>query len=210
MRGEGPLKIIGYTDFFSPESAAFSTVVPQIASQFGNDIVVENNAFVPDVPSAYVAEAVQCGVEMQKIIDTRESYMAAINKMIEGKKELTQEDFSQLSDTLKGILGIEGKTAECYDRHDYLVKVQQITAEAQALGISGAPAYFVGNRFLAGPQSADTFTAVIQEVMAERASTGGKQQADKEKGSDAEETPVDPFDAPPEIADEPVVDEKTE
>ncbi len=168
MRGSDTLKIIGYTDFFSPESAAFSTVVPQIAAQFGNDISVENNAFVTDIPSAFIAEAVQCGVNMQTIIDTRDEYAAAIKKIAEGKKSLGDEELDQISTQLKQILGMDEATAACYDQHRYLEEVQRIAQEAQSLGINGAPAYFVGNRFLAGPQSAEVFSSAIAEVIEER------------------------------------------
>jgi hypothetical protein len=167
MRGKDSLMIVGYTDFFSPESAAFSTVVPQIAQQISPGIQVYNNAFVTDVPSAYVAEAVQCGVEMQDIIDSREEYVAAINEVTTGKQNLTQEDFDMIAEELKDILDISGETEKCYDKHEYLPKVQAIAAEAQSLGISGAPAYFVGNRFLAGPQTAEVFDAAIRESLTE-------------------------------------------
>lgn len=181
MRGKDSLMIVGYTDFFSPESAAFSTVVPQIASQISPNIQVLNNAFVTDIPSAYVAEAVQCGVEMQQIIDSREEYVEAINEITTGKESLAEEDFDAIAKELKDILNIRGEVEECYDKHEYLPKVQAIAAEAQSLGISGAPAYFVGNRFLAGPQTAEVFATAIQESMLEKEGTAMKAPMPKDE-----------------------------
>lgn len=166
--GMTQVAVIGYTDFFSPDSAAFSTVMPQIAAQYGNTVAVQNRTFVADIPSAYIAEALVCGVEQEDIQEAQEEYMEAINETLVGVEEVNEEILTQISDELAKILQLRGDEKECYEKGEFAAAAAAAAAEAQSLGITGSPAYFVGNRFLAGNQSAEVFAAAIEEVLAER------------------------------------------
>jgi hypothetical protein len=161
MQEKGGLKVVGYTDFFSQESANFSAIVPQIAAEIDEEIVVKNNSFVTDIPSAFLAEAVHCGVDMQKIIDSREEYFEAIQGVSK------DDGIHQISGVLKDILAMEGEIAECYEKGEFFNEMQRISKEASELGITGKPAFFVGKYFLAGPQTAEIFSSTIRDALQE-------------------------------------------
>jgi len=161
--------VAGYTDFFSQDAAAFSAIMPQIAAKFGNKVAVQNNLMVSDLPSAYVAQALRCEVDAEKITKVQEKYAKAVQDILadaEGKQQ--DEIMDEISKALEKELQLWGKKRDCYRKGEFVKELMGNAAKAQQLGITGTPAYFVGNRFLAGPQKVGVFAAALAEVAKEK------------------------------------------
>lgn len=160
---DGKLNIVGYTNPFAEDTISFLTVVRQMAEQAG--AAFSWKPFVNNIPTSFAAEAILCGADPASIVAIAQEYSDKVTEITAGVSELTQENTDQMKSALGELLALRDDVKTCYDENQSAETVQRLAAEAQALGIAGAPAYFVGDLFLAGQQSQETFSQVISEQM---------------------------------------------
>lgn len=160
---KGKLSVVGYTNPFSEDTILFLSAIKQIAEQ--NGAFFSWKPFVNNIPSSFATEAILCGAEPTSIVAIAQDYNNKITEITAGASELTQENMDEMKSALGELLSLNEEEKTCYNEGKNSETVQRLAAEAQALGIAGAPAYFIGNLFLAGQQSQEVFTQVLSEQM---------------------------------------------
>jgi len=162
--------IVGYIDYLVPEiNKYFSELLPAVVSQYNDKVNLSLRPFVDNLPSLFVAEAVLCGADPSQIAEVRENYLTGIQQIIpQDTQQISNEQIGAISGLLSNLLGLEGDVLTCYSKNEKAELINQLSAEAKKIGISGTPAFFIGDRFLAGAQPIDTFLNVIGEVLFER------------------------------------------
>lgn len=194
---DATVAIVGYTDVFSPDAATFSTILSPLAIKYGKGVVMKNNLMAPDLPSMYIAQALQCGVTPEEITEAQPKYAKALTTILSDTKGKQGDIIAKdIANALEKELQLSDKEKECYEAGAFVDTLTASTTEAQKFGVTGAPAYFVGNRFLAGKQTADVFAAAIEEVFAEKGMQLPKIPADAASATDSMKAPVDQVPAP--------------
>jgi protein-disulfide isomerase len=162
---DSEIRIVSYVDLFSPETIEFqNTVAQQIRQQMQGTVEIQLRPLVTNLPASLAAEAVSCGVAREQIPPVREEFFAAVNEQIQGKQQLEQADFDFMRTRLGELLALEGEIATCYNEAQNAGEVQAVAEEVQRLGITGAPAFFIGNNFLAGWQPMEAFMLAINDA----------------------------------------------
>jgi hypothetical protein len=165
----GRLTIVAYVDYLSQELTPYlSQLIPNVLSRFQQSVNISFRPFVNNLPSVYAAEAVLCGVELSKLNEVRGAYIEAVQGLVAGKQEVSPETMNQISAKLAELTQMQGPVSECYNSHAKANQVTAASAEATKLGINGAPAFFIGDRFLAGTPAVEVFLSTIEEVLKER------------------------------------------
>lgn len=179
------LTVVAYVDYLSPELTPYlSQLIPNVLSRFQQKVNISFRPFVNNLPSVYAAEAILCGVELSKLNEVRGAYIEAVQGLVAGKQEVSPETMNQISAKLAELTQMQGPVAECYNSHAKANQVTAASAEATKLGINGAPAFFIGDRFLAGTPAVEVFLSTIEEVLKER------NLATPEPTGNANETPA--------------------
>jgi protein-disulfide isomerase len=106
------------------------------------------------------AEAANCAAEQGKFWEYHD-------RLFQNQQALHPPSLKQYA----GDLGMNVEQFNsCFDSGKYRGDVMQDMAEAQRLGVSGTPAFFVNGRFLSGAQPYEAFAQIINEELAR---TGG-------------------------------------
>jgi len=101
------------------------------------------------------AEAAQCANEQGKFWEFHDKLFAA-------QQAMTDDDFKKYATELSLDTA---KFAECLTSGKTKADIQKDTAEGQAAGVTGTPAFFVNGRFLSGAQPFEAFKAIIDEEL---------------------------------------------
>lgn len=172
--------IVAYLDFLQDESLIFiQQTVPEIYRAFGENIAIDIRPSTPSAEATFYSSTVMCGADALAIAEKRQAYVEGLQEVItnvpETPEDATEEDLQAISDQVTDeilaatieSLELEGDVATCVENNDGFEAVQTFTNQAQSIGVTGTPAFFVGDRFLASGDPAN-FKATIQEVLSER------------------------------------------
>lgn len=126
--------------------------------------------FANDISSSLVVEAILCGFLPQDIQEKRTIFFETAEAELQKpeNKDLSEEDFLK---TVRGIFAkvfSDNPSLACFENGEQTEEAKKRISEAQVLGITGTPAFFIGDRFLAGEQTKEDLQAVIEEVFGEK------------------------------------------
>ena len=157
---------MGYTNPFAEDTISFLTVVRQMAEQAGAAFL--GKPFVNNIPTSFAAEAILCGADPASIVAIAQEYSDKVTEITAGVSELTQKTPIKWEIGTWELLALRDDVKTCYDENQSAETVQRLAAEAQALGIAGAPAYFVGDLSLRGNNLKKHFPKLFSEQMENR------------------------------------------
>lgn len=153
-----PIELIEFSDFQCPFCLQANSTVQRILSDYGDRIrFVYRHLPLKNHPHAWPsAEAAQCADEQGKFWQYHDRLFADQTKL--GGEDLKAH---------AAALGLdEARFNACVDSHKYKAAVDTDVLDAEKLGVSGTPAFFVNGRLLSGALPYDTFKKVIDEELA--------------------------------------------
>ncbi len=189
---EGTITIIGFIDYLAQDIGTYlNQMIAVISNQYPDKINVALLPFVDNVASLAAAEAFLCGVDVQRLDAVKPTYLSVVQGILNNNQQITEDVVAQIRQALSDLLQLEGDTLTCYTDRLPDEQITQATIEAQRLGVTGAPAFFVGDRFLAGPQPFEVYVQTIAELLDEPVDMTGGESMEDGGSDDIDETPAE-------------------
>jgi protein-disulfide isomerase len=155
-----PITMIEFSDFQCPFCQRANPTVEQVLKTYGDKIkFVYRHYPLPNHPNARpAAEAAACAQVQGKFWEYHDRLFANPSK-------LTDADLKAHA----AAVGLdEGKFATCFDGRQQKAGIDKDIADAEGVGVSGTPAFFINGRVLDGAQPFEAFKLVIDEELAHK------------------------------------------
>lgn len=155
-----PIELIEFSDFQCPFCQRANPTVEQVLKTYGDRIkFVYRHYPLPNHPNARpAAEAAACAEAQGKFWEYHDRLFANPTKLSDAD--------------LKGhaaALGLDtGKFNTCVDNHQQKPGVDKDIADAENVGVTGTPAFFINGRAIDGAQPFEAFKRVIDEELARK------------------------------------------
>lgn len=157
-RADAPITVIEFSDFQCPYCERGQAVVKQLRSEYGDKVrfVFKQLPLPMHGQARLAAEASLCANDQGKYWELREWMFANQSKISpDGLKAAAAE------------LRLDGgKFSACLDGTAHEKRIDEDMAQANGLGATGTPTFFVNGRMLEGAQRIETFREVIKEELA--------------------------------------------
>jgi protein-disulfide isomerase len=157
---EAPVEMIEFSDFQCPFCQRANPTVEQVLKTYGDRIkFVYRHYPLPNHPNARpAAEASACAEAQGKFWEYHDRLFANSSK-------LSNDDLKSHA----AALGLDTAAFNtCFDNHQQKAGVDADIAAADALGVTGTPAFFINGRAIDGAQPFDAFKRVIDEELARK------------------------------------------
>jgi protein-disulfide isomerase len=157
-----PVTIVEYSDFQCPYCLRVRPSINRIREVYGDRVRWVYKDFPLDFHSnaKKASEAARCASEQGKFWEMYDRLFSNQDKL----------DVPALKQHAVALGLNAARFDECLDSGRQAQGIQKDVAEAQKLGVSGTPSYFVNGRLLVGAQPFQNFAAVIDDEI-ERASS---------------------------------------
>jgi protein-disulfide isomerase len=155
---DAPIELIEFSDFQCPFCQRANPTVEQVLKTYGDRIHFVYRHFpLPNHPNARpAAEAAACADEQGRFWQYHDQLFANASR-------LTDADLKQHA----AAAGLDaGRFRACVDGHRSKERVDQDIKEANDVGVTGTPAFFINGRSLEGSQPFDAFKRLIDEELA--------------------------------------------
>jgi len=155
---EAPITIIEFSDFQCPFCAQIQTTLDQIFDTYGDDVkLVFRHYPLPFHENAESAAlASMCANE-------QDNFWEYHDLLFENQEDMTMTNLKKWA----ADLGLDAeKFNSCLDNQSYKEEINKDIGDAQAVGVSGTPAFFVNGQRLVGAQPFEAFKAVIDAELA--------------------------------------------
>jgi protein-disulfide isomerase len=156
-RADAPVTVIEFSDFQCPYCERGQTLVKQIRSEYGDKVrfVFKQLPLPMHGQARLAAEASLCANDQGKYWELREWMYANQSKISpDGLKAAAAE------------LKLDGsKFNACLDGTKHEKRIDEDMAQANGLGATGTPTFFVNGRMLEGAQRIETFREVINQEL---------------------------------------------
>jgi protein-disulfide isomerase len=138
---KAPVQIIEYADYQCPYCQKVQPDLDRIKAQFGDQVSIIYKDFpLPMHPEALrAAEGARCAGVQGKFWEYHDHLFLT--------KKLKEEDLKEEARTLK--LDTD-KFDQCMDKQEQFEAVKKDAQDAQHLGLSGTPSFFINGRFMSG------------------------------------------------------------
>lgn len=164
-----PVTIVEYADFECPVCKESLPILQEVRSLYREQVrIVYRNFPLASHPQARpAAEAAHCAHEQGQ-------FWAYHDALFAKAPDLQPSDYVQLAERLKLNAA---DFAACLSSNRPKVAVAKDLADAQALGLSGTPTFFINGRYLSGFQSLDALRQYIDREL--QAAGNGAHPGDK-------------------------------
>ena len=155
---EAPVEIVEFSDFQCPFCQRATPAVEQVLKAYGDRIRFVYRHFpLPNHPNARpAAEASACANEQGR-------FWPYHDRLFASQDRLTDADLKSHA----AAVGLDGaRFNACVDERRFSSVVDQDVKDAQALGVTGTPAFFINGRSLEGAQPFEAFKLIIDEELA--------------------------------------------
>lgn len=152
-----PIEMIEFSDFQCPYCLRAYATVNQVLATYGDRIhFVYRHYPLSTHPNARpAAEASACAAEQGK-------FWPYHDRLFTSPSKLATPDLKQHASEL----GLDStKFNACVDSHKFKAQIDADMKEAEALGVTGTPAFFINGRLLSGAYPYDAFKKVIDEEL---------------------------------------------
>lgn len=166
MRGNKNAKvtIVEYSDFQCPFcTQAYRTLENDVMKQYGDKVRLVYKHFpLPTHPWAENAAIASSCAQQQ----SEDAFWKFYSNFFENQSSINPENFKSKAMDYATETKIDTKKFEdCFDNKRTLPQVKADMAEAQAVGITGTPLFFINGRPLPGVQPFSAFQIVIDEEL---------------------------------------------
>jgi protein-disulfide isomerase len=155
---KAPIELIEFSDFQCPFCQRANPTVEQVLKTYGDRIKFVYRHFpLPNHPNARpAAEASACAEAQGKFWEYHDRLFANATKLADADLKAHA-----------AAIGLDtGTFNTCFDNHQQKPGVDKDIADAEAVGVTGTPAFFVNGRSIEGAQPFDAFKRVIDEELA--------------------------------------------
>ncbi|MCG7276271.1 DsbA family protein [Corynebacterium singulare] len=166
---DAPVVISEFSDFECPFCSRHANVTePTLQHYVDKGLVrIEWNDYPVNGPAAVeAAKAGRAAAAQGKFAEFKHELYSA-SKDISGHPEFGIEDFMKFAQKA-GVKDLKKFRQEATD-DTYSEVIETATSYASQIGISGTPAFVVGDQFIGGAQPAEAFDQVIQEQLGKAA-----------------------------------------
>lgn len=167
---DAPVVISEFSDFECPFCSRHANVTePDILKKYVEKglVRIEWNDFPVNGPAAVeAAKAGRAAAAQGKFQEFKHELYTA-SKDISGHPEFGIEDFMKFAEKA-GIADLEKFRQQATD-DTYTEVIETATSYASQIGITGTPAFVVGDQFVSGAQPLEVFEQVIQEQLGKAA-----------------------------------------
>jgi protein-disulfide isomerase len=157
---DAPVQIIEFSDFQCPFCQQSVATIQMVLKEYGDQVRLVYRHFpLPNHPQAWpAAEASLCAADQDRFWPFHDRLFANQDKLsVDALKQHAAE------------LGFDAAAfAACVDSRRHQAAVQADMEAAQALGVTGTPAFFINGRPLGGAQPFPRFKEIIDEELARR------------------------------------------
>lgn len=160
---DAAVTIIEFSDFRCPYCRRhFEQTLQPLLANYGDRMRMVFRDFPILGPSSYTAAlAGNCAFEQGKFWEFHDLTYS-------NQDNLTREAFIQHATDLELDVAV---FTECLDTEKYADEVQADASYAANLGVTGTPAFFINGRFISGAQPYDVFAQLIDEELAQAATS---------------------------------------
>jgi protein-disulfide isomerase len=164
---KAPVQIIEYADYECPYCQKVEPDLARIKAQFGDQVSIVYKDFpLPMHPDASrAAEGARCAGVQGKFWEYHDYLFAT--------KKLKEDDLKAEARTLKLDTG---KFDQCMDKQEQFESLKKDAQDAQHLGLSGTPSFFINGHFMSGAIGYAKLRDTVQQELAAK-STNTKQSA---------------------------------
>ncbi len=154
--------IIAFSDFSCPHCANFAlNTLPRLIEAYGDRVrFVFRDAPILGPTSGWAALAAECADDQGKFWEYHDLLFA-------NQRSLSRENLTAYAQQLELDTAVFDA---CVDNQTHLEELQKDLADAQAVGLSGTPTFFINGRRVVGAQPFEVFVEIIE---AELAQAGG-------------------------------------
>src|SRR4051812_34965656 len=146
---QAPIEMIEFSDFQCPFCQRANPTVEQVLKTYGDKIKFVYRHFpLPNHPAARpAAEAAACAQAQGKFWEYHDRLFANPTKLADADLKAHA-----------AAIGLDTSTFNtCFDNHQQKPGVDKDIADAEAVGVTGTPAFFVNGRSIEGAQPFDAF-----------------------------------------------------
>jgi protein-disulfide isomerase len=167
--GKGPanakVTIVEYSDYQCPFcSRAYTTMDTQVLKEYGDKVRFYHKEFPLNFHPWAEPAAVAVGCAGQQ---NEDAYWKLYSFIFANQKDITPQNIKEKAhEGLQGTKIDMAKFDDCYDNKKSLDKVKADMAEAQTVGVSGTPAFFINGRMISGAQPYENFKTIIDDELA--------------------------------------------
>lgn len=153
-----PVTIIEFSDFKCPYCKAENDVVKQVLSAYPDKVrLVFKHLPLPIHPeSQFAAEAAECAGDQGKFWEMADALFAKQDKL----------DKDSIAKYARDLKLDAKKFKDCVDSGKFKSKIENDGKTAAEFGITGTPAFFVGDEFLGGALPFEQFKEIIDAKLA--------------------------------------------
>jgi len=162
---EPKLSVVEYTSFSCPHCVDMYENVNELLNIYEGDITLVIKYFSRGAIDTQAAIAAECAGQQDLFLDMH-------NKLFENQQQWLPLAESRLPNTFASYATQVGANRaeflECY-YNDESVKelIDTHTKEAESLGVDGLPAFFINNNIVEGTFPLESFTDIIDDILAE-------------------------------------------
>jgi protein-disulfide isomerase len=156
---KAPVQIIEWADYECPYCQKVQPDLLRIKEQFGDQISIVYKDFpLPMHPDALrAAEGARCAGVQGKFWEFHDYLFSS--------KKLKEDDMKAEARTLKLDTG---KFDQCMDKQEQFEIVKKDAQDAQHLGLSGTPSFFINGRYMSGAISYAKLRDTVQQELASK------------------------------------------
>lgn len=153
-----PITIVEFSDFHCQYCGRFfnETLTPILTDYAGKVRLVNRDYPILGAASVQAALAAGCA-------NDQGNYWDFHDMLFENQQNLTRDAFLSYAQELKFDMT---KFTTCLDSQAHMDEITKDYTDAQNLGISGTPAFFINGRFISGAQPYTVFASAINEELA--------------------------------------------
>lgn len=155
-----PVQIVMFSDFECQYCAQAEPVLARVRDLYGDKVAVTFRDFpLPIHPLAMTAaKAANCSIPSGK-------YWEFHDLLFANQSDLSREKIAAIADKL----GLDRSAlATCYDAPATTAEIEKDVEDGRRYGVDSTPTFFVNGRMLAGAQTFEQMTAVIDDELSHR------------------------------------------
>jgi protein-disulfide isomerase len=157
--------IVEYSDFQCPFCSRAHATTNQVLTEYGDKV----RFYHKDFPLSFHPWAEPAAIAAKCVAEQKheDAYWKLTDFFFANQKDMTPQNVKDKShEALQGTKVDLAKFDDCFDNKKTADAIKADMAEAQSVGVSGTPAFFINGRMISGAQPVDAFKAIIDDELA--------------------------------------------
>jgi len=154
---DAPIVLVEYSDFECPYCGRVQSTLEQVAKDYDGKIlhVFKNLPLEFHKSARFAAEAALCAKDQGKFWEFHDW-------MYQNRSKLNSDGVKEYA----GSLGMDVDAfTKCMDEHKYAAQIDADVVQAQILGATATPSFFINGRLLRGAQPLEQFKEIIDQEL---------------------------------------------